>query len=314
MKRSVNKLIGATLVAMTLGLGLNACLDSPDIEDPNIQLQKDIQTIDNYLLLEGEYNVMKDAYTGIRIVIRETGKKLPARTTATKVSVDYKGYTLPGGDTGATFDEGNIDGAISNFISGWQAMLLKLPVGTRADIYIPSYWAYGTSGNNAIPPNTPLLFKDFKINSATITETEITQFKKDTAAITTYLKAKSLEDVVVRDTTGISYRITTEGAGPPALWFSKVSFKATYKLLTDDTKTVAEATLAPVANSTDSRPVDYIQGLMVGLQKLREGSKATFYIPSGLGFGVAGAPPGNTTKVIPADANIIVDIEVTDIQ
>ena len=59
--------------------------------------------------------------------------------------------------------------------------------------------------------------------------------------------------------------------------------------------------------------MDYIQGLMIGLQQLREGSKATFYIPSGLGFGVQGASNSSGTTVIPGNANIIVDIEVISV-
>jgi FKBP-type peptidyl-prolyl cis-trans isomerase len=309
MKRSVHRFFGIALVAAAL-LGVSSCLDSTDdIVDPNIQLQKDIATIDNYMLTEGVFGYREDEYTKIRFVIKKLGTKLPARTTATKISADYKVFSIPPGTT--PYDQGNITSTqLGTLISGWQTMAMKLPVGTIADLYIPSLWAYGTGGKGEIPGNMPLLFEDFEILNAEITSAEQNQFKSDTTAIRTYLEGKDYTDVVY-DTTGIAYRVTTQGGGSQPSWFSKVTFKAQYKLLTDDTRAVTDVLeLKPQENVTDSRPVDYIQGLMIGLQQLREGSKATFYIPSGLGFGVQGASNNAGTTVIPANSNIIVDIEV----
>jgi hypothetical protein len=311
MKRSVHRFFGIALVAATL-LGAGSCLDTPDVVDPRIQLQKDIATIDNYMLTEGIYAYRDDEGTGIRFVIKKLGTKLPARTLGTKISADYKVFSIPPGTT--PYDQGNITSTVlGDLIPGWQTMAMKLPVGTIADLYIPSLFGYGTGGKGEIPGNMPLLFEDFELLSAEVSSAEVTQFKSDTAAIHTYLKGKAYTDVVY-DTTGIAYRITTQGAGLSPSWFSKVTFKAQYKLLTDDTRAVTDVLdLKPQENITDSRPVDYIQGLMIGLQQLREGSKATFYIPSGLGFGIQGASNSSGTTVIPANANIIVDIEVVTV-
>lgn len=311
MKRSVHRFFGIAFVAATL-LGVTSCLDTPDIEDPSIQLQKDIQTIDNYMLTEGVFGYQEDEYMKIRFVIKKLGTKLPARSTATKITADYKVFSIPPGTV--PYDQGQITSTqLGTLIQAWQTMAMKLPVGTIADIYTPSVWAYGTQGKGDIAANTPLLFEDFELISAEISTTEQNQFKADTTAIRTYLEGKDYTDVIY-DTTGIAYRITTQGAGLQPSWFSKVTFKVQYKLLTDDTRAVTDILeLKPVENSTDSRPVDYIQGLMVGLQKLREGSKATFYIPSGLGFGVQGATNSAGTTVIPANANIIVDVEVISV-
>jgi len=311
MKRSVHRFFGIALVAATL-LGAGSCLDTPDVVDPRIQLQKDIATIDNYMLSEGVYAYQEDEYYKIRFVIKKLGTKLPARSAATKISADYKLFSIPPGT--APYEQGNITSTVlGGLIEGWRTMAMKLPVGTIADLYIPSGFAYGTAGKNAIPGNMPLLFEDFELKSAEISSAEVTQFKSDTTAIRTYLTGKDYTDVVY-DSTGIAYRITTPGSGPQPGWFHKVTFKAQYKLLTDDTRAVTEVLdLKPQENITDSRPVDYIQGLMIGLQQLREGSKATFYIPSGLGFGIQGATNSSGTTVIPANANIIVDIEVISV-
>ncbi|MBT1709773.1 FKBP-type peptidyl-prolyl cis-trans isomerase [Fulvivirgaceae bacterium PWU5] len=309
MKRSVHRFFGVALVAAAL-LGVSSCLDTPDdIADPNIQLQKDIATIDNYMLTEGIYAYQEDEYTKIRFVIKKLGTKLPARTTATKITADYKLFTIPPAST-TPVDQGQISGdQLGTLITAWQTMAMKLPVGTEAELYVPSLWAYGTQGNAKIAPNTPLLFH-FDLINAEISSAEQNQFKSDTTAIRTYLEGKDYTDVVY-DSTGIAYRITTQGGGLQPGWFHKVTFKAQYKLLTDDTRAVTDVLeLKPQEDVTDSRPVDYIQGLMIGLQQLREGSKATFYIPSGLGFGVQGASNNAGTTVIPANSNIIVDIEV----
>ena len=72
MKRSVHRFFGIALVAATL-LGAGSCLDTPDVEDPRIQLQKDIATIDNYMLTEGIYAYQEDEYYKIRFVIKKLG-------------------------------------------------------------------------------------------------------------------------------------------------------------------------------------------------------------------------------------------------
>ena len=52
--------------------------------------------------------------------------------------------------------------------------------------------------------------------------------------------------------------------------------------------------------------------MIIGLQKLSAGSKAVLYIPSGFAFGADGASDGAGTS-IPANANIIVEVEIGSI-
>jgi hypothetical protein len=318
MKRSVHRFFGIALVAATL-LVAGSCLDTQDIPDPNVQLQKDIQTIDTYMISKGltPYDYEEEEGTKIRFVIKKLGTRLPVRTTATKISADYKLYPIPPVDGQPAIDQGNITELLSNLIPAWQAAALRLPIGTIADIYTPSAWGYGTAGNSKIAANQPLLFTDFEIKSAEITPAEQTQFNTDTTAIGKYLREKKYTDVVydLFDSVGlgIAYRVTTQGSGYPISWFSNVSFKVQYKLLSDDTRAVTDVLeYKPQENATDNRPVDHIQGLMLGLQQLRTGSKATFYIPSGLGFGIQGAQSGGAT-VIPANSNLIAEVEVISV-
>jgi FKBP-type peptidyl-prolyl cis-trans isomerase FkpA len=303
---SVRRLISAALIAAVFVF--NGCIDSTDdIEDPNVQLQKDVAAIDSYLT-SNFIGALKDP-SGIRMEIIKLGTKLPARTVNTTVDVDYVGKIFP---DGATFDQGNAKGSLKSFITGWQIAFTKLPVGTQARLYIPSGWAYGTTGRApSIAANTTLQF-DVEFNEAAISDTEKTQFTKDTTAIDKYFDDNSITNIT-KDTTGISYVITQPGSGPAITWYAKVNFKITYRLLTSPTTVVATVTQTP-SESFHSRPVDFIQGIMIGLQKLTEGGKATVYIPSGLGFGVNGATDSNGSQVIGTNANLIVDLEVLDVQ
>lgn len=303
---SVRRLISAALIAAVFVF--NGCIDSTDdIEDPNVQLQKDVAAIDSYLT-SNFIGALKDP-SGIRMEIIKLGTKLPARTVNTTVDVDYVGKFFP---DGATFDQGNAKGSLKSFITGWQIAFTKLPVGTQARLYIPSGWAYGTTGKSpTIAANTTLQF-EVEFNEATVSDTEKTQFTKDTTAIDKFFDDNSITNIT-KDTTGISYVITQPGSGPAITWFAKVNFKITYRLLTSPATVVATVTQTP-SESFHSRPVDFIQGIMIGLQKLTEGGKATVYIPSGLGFGVNGATDSNGSQVIGSNANLIVDLEVLDVQ
>jgi len=91
-----------------------------------------------------------------------------------------------------------------------------------------------------------------------------------------------------------------------------VKFKADYKLFTDDTKVVYSYPFEP-KDGFDSRVIDQIpDGLKQVLQKLPAGSKATFYLASGLAYGALGASIDGQV-IIPANANIIVEVEFTEI-
>ena len=50
-----------------------------------------------------------------------------------------------------------------------------------------------------------------------------------------------------------------------------------------------------------------IEGWKIGFQLLKKGSKATFYIPSGLGYGIQG------NQSIPSLAILVFDVELVDV-
>jgi len=291
------------LVVLILPFGLSSCLKGDDPESPQEKLDSDIAAIDNYLTTNN-INAIKDP-SGIRMVITKLGTGFPAQTVS-KVNVDYIGKLF---SNGSIFDEGNIEGDLKNYIAGWQIALTTLPVGSKATLFIPSYWGYRDVQQGTIPPNSILIF-NIAFNDVVETTTQLQKLGTDTVAIDNYLASKSI--VAEKDTTGLRFVITQLGTGSQPGWYDKVKFKADYKLFSDDTKVVYTLQFEP-SDGYDSRVIDQIpNGLKQGLQKLPAGSKATFYLASGLAYG----PPGASIDgqvIIPANANIIVDVEFSEI-
>lgn len=299
-------LLHFTSLLLLLVITLSSCMDSKEVEDPYKRLEQDVATIDSYLAANG-LPAIKDV-SGVRMVIQTLGQELPAQHNS-HVLVDYVGKLLA---DGSVFDQGTIDDDLSRYIDGWKIAFTTLPVGSKAQLYIPSGYGYGSNSSGEIPANSILVF-DVDFIDVEESATEKAQFDKDTTDINAYLEDKEIAEEVIKDATGVRYVITQEGTGATADWYSKVKLKYTIKLLADDSKTVATVEREPTADFA-SRPVDYIHGLKVGLRKLSEGSKATLYVPSGLGFGTSGASDGTGSLVVPANANLIIDVEVIEVQ
>ena len=302
MKMKVRNL----MVGFSVGLCfiISACSDNGG-ETPD-ELQRwyeEVAIINNDL---AGSNPVKDPESGISMIISKLGTGLPGQKYNT-LDVDYVGRRY---EDKVVFDQGRITTLkLSDYIPGWQIAFSKLPAGTEAKLIIPSLYAYGVQGQGAsIPPNTILEF-DVKFNGAKLSSAEVSRLGADTVAIDNYLQSKSI--TAVKDSTGLRYVITTPGTGPVASWFDRLTLKYSIKLLTDDTKTIISLDRSP-GDQFYSRPVDYIMGMIIGLQKLSAGSKAVLYIPSGFAFGADGASDGAGTS-IPANANVIVEVEIASI-
>lgn len=292
-------------IAFSICFAIVGCNQDADVPDELERWYEEVSIIESRLSADGLV-AEKDPETGISMVITKLGTNLPAQLTHT-VDVDYVGRRF---EDKVQFEAGNTKLKLSDYIPGWKTAFSKLPVGTEATIIIPSLFAYGSSGSgSSIPPNTILEF-DVKFNKATPPAAELQRLAMDTVAIDTYLSNKSID--AIRDTTGLRYVITSSGIGPTATWFDKLTLKYSIKLLSDDTRALVTLERSPT-ESYYSRPIDYIHGMLIGLQKLSIGSKATLYIPSSLGFGSVEVSDGTTGATIPANSNIIVEVELIDI-
>ena len=296
---------------------LASCFGSNEVFDPIAQLNKEVASIDAFLAGTGATSVLKDD-SGIRMQIYKLGKGLPARPNSV-IDIDYVGMyfnpSAPNGE-GAVFDEGNInentlnvEGRLDRLIDGWQIALTRLPVGSKARLFVPSNWAYGNVQYNGIPANSTLIF-DIEFNEIVISPTMINQWKTDTTAIEKYLEAKGITSYQT-DSLGIRYVIQGGNQYTPH-WYDKVEFGYKFYLLAEDTKVVSEAELKPTTE-LNGKVVDYFppQGLSIGLSKLGEGGVGTFYVPSMYCFGPEGyRNPTTGVVLVPANSTLIIKLEL----
>ncbi len=295
-------MIRGVLVASIIFL-ISSCDNGPDIPDNISNWLREVAEIDADL---AGSSAVKDPESGISMIITKLGTGLPAQTSNT-VDVDYVGRRY---SDKVQFDAGNTKLLLSRYIEGWQIALSKLPAGSEAKVIIPSLFGYGSAGSGAnIPGNTILEF-DIKFNEVIPSASDVQLLDTQISAIDAYLGSKSI--TAEEDTTGIRYVITQPGPGPLPSWYDKIKLIYTIKLLTDDTKVIATIEREPT-ETFYSRPVDYIHGMKIGLQKLRMGSKGVIYIPAVYAFGAEGASSNSGGASIPANANIILEVEIVEV-
>jgi FKBP-type peptidyl-prolyl cis-trans isomerase len=281
---------------------LTSCLDDGGVTS-NERLTKDISKIDNYLADHG-ITALQDI-TGVRFTIDSLGSGHPPRFNST-VTFDYTGSLLDG----PVFQKSTLkNAAIASLIAGFQVGLPLIPNGTKATLYIPSVYAYGSQAQQGIPANSCLVFQ-IKLKSITVTSTEKNQLKADTVMIDQLLANASI--TAAKDSSGLRYVVTQMGNGPTPFWWDKVKISYTGYVITNGIKgdKFYEGANEP-GNASDSRVVNYIRGFQVGLQKLPKGSKATLYIPSGLAFGSQTITGG--LIAVPPNSSLIYDIELLDV-
>lgn len=130
---------------------------------------------------------------------------------------------------------------------------------------------------------------------------EAEQLKKDVATIDKYLADNNI--TAQTDDSGLRYVVTTAGTGIKPTVASTITVKYVGKFL--DGGAIFDQSTAgvsfPLAN--------LIKGWQIGFPLLNKGSKATLYIPSGLGYGKQGYPGS-----IPSNANLIFDVELIDVR
>jgi FKBP-type peptidyl-prolyl cis-trans isomerase len=297
--RSIFSCIAVVMLCLLMSCDKN----NAEVFDEAKQFELEVGAIDAYL--EGNLIPHIKDPSGIRMVVKSLGDKLPAQP-GSEVNVNYKGTIFA---TGEVFEENVATGYLEGFIRGWQIGIRKLPVGTEATLYIPSYHAYGNAANRTIPANSTLVF-DIKINSAAQSQVYKNRFTSDTTALNTFIANKQL--AVVKDPTGIRYQQILEGNGTTPTWLSSVDLKYSFFLLSDDQKAIGPYERGPV-EGFNSLVTDYIQGMQVALQTMKEGGKMRIYIPSGLAFGSLAVTDASNVIIIPANSNVIVDIELIDV-
>lgn len=288
--------------------GLMACLllmttscneGGGDDYDFNKQLTEDIATIDKYIV---DHFVPAFKFSnGIRIEILSLGNLgLPPKLEHT-VQVKYTARLL---GSNSIVEQNTVERTLSASIDGWKLAFPLLPEGTRANVYVPSGYAFGNEAVNSIPANAILVY-DVEILKVTLPTSEASQLESDVDAIDDYLTDHEI--TATTDESGIRYSITEPGSDNKPDWYDKIKVKYTAKVLGSGS-TFFNGTLQPT-ETFDSYVVDYLLGLQVGFQKLGEGGKATIYVPSPLGFGNKVVGGG----AVPANSILVYEVELLDV-
>ena len=294
------------VIVLFFGLLIGCNKNNTPVIPPAVQLEKDIVIIDQYLADRG-ITATKDT-TGVRYVVHTLGTG-PTPSLSTCIRVNYTGTLL---SDGSQFDANlSLKYPLAGLITGWRIVFPKLPQGSKATLYIPSVYAYGTSSQAKIPANSNLIFEVevldvYAYNSAgsycypdPLLLPEV-QLAKDVAIIDQYLTDKGIS--AQTDPSGLRYTIQSLGTGAAPTLSNCILIKYTGKLLSDGSLFDQNGVgfKSPLKN--------LIQGLKTGLPFLPEGSKATFYIPSGMAYG-----PISSGSKIPANANLIFEVELVDV-
>ncbi len=292
-------------ILLVLVLGI-ACNNTTTVVPASVQLEKDRATIEEYLAANN-ITAVEDSVSGVQYVIKELGTGVKPLITDC-ITVKYKGMLL---SDGTTFDE-NATGykyPLRGFIPGWQIAFPSFPVGTKATIYVPSYYGYGASGSGTIPANSILVFdvelvQVYSYNSTgqycydTPVLPEAEQNAIDAGIITDYLTQNNI--TAQTDPSGLRYTVQTLGTGAMPSVTSCVRVSYTGKLLS--------GTIFDQSTNYKEALKYLIKGWQVGLPLFPKGSKVTLYVPSRMAYGTQSV--GNR---VPANSNLIFDIEILDV-
>ena len=134
---------------------------------------------------------------------------------------------------------------------------------------------------------------------------QIEEAKKAQGSGDSFLAENAKKEGVKTTASGLQYKVTKEGTGKSPTATSMVKVHYTGKLV--DGK---------VFDSSVERgePIDFplnqvIPGWTEGLQLMKEGGKATLYIPAPLGYGPQGVP-----GTIPPNSTLIFDVELLEVK
>lgn len=293
-------LVGAILVSVS------SCLDTETDTSAYVRLQEEVALIEAELADNppAETSVIVRDASGFRMVIKNPKLdtiSLPPSSDNILV-LDYVGKLFSNGEVFDSREDWTIKLATSSFISAWTQAIPMMTEGMEITLYVPSSLGYGARGSGAIPPNAILVFDMHLKTIDRFYETQ--QLTDDKKAIADTLAARGITNTTLHDS-GIRYVTTVAGTGITPKLYDQVTFKYTGKLLNG---TVFAQDLQQVPTATaNSFTVDYIPGLVAGLQLMKKGGKATFYIPSTRAYG-ATASTG-----VPANSNLVYEVELLDV-
>lgn len=254
------------------------------------QLAKDVSLIDEYL---ASNNVTAESDTsGLRYSIVTKGSDFKPQLVDS-IQVNYSLSLLNGQ---SIFAEGQNTFLLNKLIRAWRIALPLVGEGAKLRLFVPSGLAYGSYRTGLIAANSNLIF-DIELKK--VIREYATQLTRDLVTIDAFLVAKNIN--ALKDAPNLRYVITTAGVSTALapLLTDSVVLIYTAKSLQTETIVESEASKGLKLNARST-----LAAWKIVLPLFREGTKATIYVPSGLGYGAYG-----NSSVAPY-TNLIYEVEV----
>jgi FKBP-type peptidyl-prolyl cis-trans isomerase len=264
-------------------------LKQAQINKEKEQLDIDTKKIEKYL--KDSSLIAEKTPSGLQYIILKSGEG-NSINAGDYVSVHYKGLTLDGKVFNESYKRNepySFSIGLGQVLKGWDEGIALFKNGGKGLLFLPSSLAYGDKGaGGVIPPNTPLIFEIeiVKVESAQELQERIQLLMKKRAIeedgiIQNYLKKNKLK--ASKTESGLYYVITKEGNGIQPKVGSKVSVHYKGSLLNGEVFD---------ESYQKGQPLDFVlgQGQVIsgwdeGISLLKEGSKATFLLPSRMAYG-----------------------------
>ena len=259
----------------------------------NEQLSKDIQLIDSYLKANSILTE-KDS-SGFRFITSASGSNYKPKSIDS-VIIKTSIHLL----SGQSISSGTFTFLTSKLIKALQIEVVRLGENAKVTLYIPSGLAYGAYPAGPIPKNSNLIID---VELVKVIPEYARQLQIDLPIIDAYLAAKAITPL--KDASGLRYIITT--AAPTTainpLAADSVVINYTGKILSSGV--VFDQSTSPIGYRLSKSTT--LKVWQKGLPLLKQGSFATFYVPSGLGF-------GSYEKFgVPPNTNLIYEVELVKV-
>ena len=262
--------------------------DDTDSGTTRIQYNLDLATIDSFLSGEGITPEI-DFVSGIRYTIDEEGTGIQPYFIDS-VRLNIVGSVLVSGEEFINVENGFFN--TSDLPPGAFVSVSKVQEGGKVTAYIPSFYGFGETGNDIVPPNSVIK-----------TEIELLELYNDLL----FSEINTLElfsitnelDLLVHPS-GIRYTIEQGNGNKPTLG-DAVTINYRGNLL-------GATEFFDSGTGVTFNVLDLIQGWQVMLPELQEGGSMQIYLPSQFGYGQQGFG-----EDIPPNSILVFDITLLQI-
>jgi FKBP-type peptidyl-prolyl cis-trans isomerase len=180
------------------------------------------------------------------------------------------------------FTNGQNTFLLNKLIRAWRIALPLVGEGAKLRLFVPSGLAYGNYRTGPIPANSNLIF-DIELKK--VIRDYTSQLTRDVLAIDAFLLSKNI--VARKDAANLRYVITSAGGSTALAPLLTDSVVLTYTAKSLPTEAVVEVE-QEISKGLRLNARSTLPAWKIVLPLLRERTKATIYIPSGLGYGAYG--------------------------